>query len=245
MSNIEINISIAKKVLEVVDAGLSHGVGRPEPGHMCVEAAVCYAMGLPHGDEPDCVSPALRSLKIALNDKEWSSKDARAKGLRRLALAQLGSEGFLDDKKFSKGVAEIAIRKSVPLALRAAASIQKDPTHKAKLIEAANRCEAEGTKDSADAAYATAYATANATDASAYATAKAAAKAAAIASTYAADASAYAADTVNAAAYAANSSAKKKTRDKVLSAFAEDVVQLLIKMNAPGCQWLSLTEMDK
>lgn len=54
-----IDISIAKKVLEVVDAGLSSGVGNPIPGQMCVEAAVCYALGLPHGDDPACVSRAL------------------------------------------------------------------------------------------------------------------------------------------------------------------------------------------
>lgn len=41
---------IAVRVLEVVDAGLVSGVGSPEPGKMCVEAAVCYALGLPHGD---------------------------------------------------------------------------------------------------------------------------------------------------------------------------------------------------
>ena len=51
--------TIAAKVLETVDAGLCSGVGKPVPGEMCVEAAVCYALGLPHSDNPDCVAPAL------------------------------------------------------------------------------------------------------------------------------------------------------------------------------------------
>ena len=86
---VEITEAIAAKVLVVVDAGLVNGKGKPVPGQMCVEAAVCFAMGLPHSDEPPCVAPALRALKIRLNDSNWSSDQARAKGLRRLALAQL------------------------------------------------------------------------------------------------------------------------------------------------------------
>src|SRR6202042_692936 len=76
---VEITRAIAEKVLAVVDAGLTNGLGVAEPGKMCVEAAVCYALGLPHGDDPACVSRALRSLKIRLNDSAWSSDKARAK----------------------------------------------------------------------------------------------------------------------------------------------------------------------
>ena len=165
-AQIEITKDIAAKVLATVDAGLVSGIGKPVPGQMCVEAAVCFAMGLPHGDEPSCVSPALRRLKINLNDRQWSSNDARAMGLRRLALAQLGSAGALDDREFAKRVAELTIRKMVPLALRAAASIQKNADHRQKLLDAANRCEVEGTEAAADAA--------NAAAAAAYAAAYAA-----------------------------------------------------------------------
>lgn len=210
----EINEQVARKVLDTVDAGLCGGVGDPSPGHMCVEAAVCYALGLPHGDDPQCVSRALRSFKIKLNDAKWSSNAARASGLRRLALAQLGSRNVLDDREFARRVAELAIRKAVPIALRAAASIHKDAKHKALLIEAANRCEREGTYDSALAGHKIARAAA---DASAAATAASAADAAADAF-------------------------RAKKRDEVLSEFAEAVVQILIAMKAPGCQWLPLTE---
>lgn len=71
MNKIDIDLDIAKKVLATVDAGLVQGVGQPAPGQMCVEAAVCFALGLPHGDNPPCVAPAVRALKIRLNDAAW------------------------------------------------------------------------------------------------------------------------------------------------------------------------------
>ncbi len=159
---VQINEAVARKVLDTVDAGLVNGLGRPKPGSMCVEAAVCYALGLPHGDDPQCVSRALRQLKIRLNDSKWSSPAARAKGLRRLALVQLGSAGTIDDREFAKRVAELAIRKSVPAALRSAASIQKDPHHASALRDAADFCEKEGTEETARRAYDAAAAAADA-----------------------------------------------------------------------------------
>jgi hypothetical protein len=255
MTQIEISREVAAKVLSVVDAGLSEGVGKPEPGQMCVEAAVCYALGLPHGDDPKCVSQALRRLKINLNDSKWSSNAARGRGLRRLAVAQLGSAGVLDEREFAKRCAELAVRKMVPLALRAAASIQKHATHKQKLIDAANRCEKDGTREAAlegkTAAATAAYDAADAADA-AYAAANAADAAANAAdAAYAAANAADAADAAyDAAAYAAYAAANAATaayaaanaRDKILSDFAEDVVQILVALRAPGCAWLDLTE---
>jgi hypothetical protein len=252
---ITINETVARKVLSVVDAGLSRGLGSPEPGNMCVEAAVCFALGLPHGDDPQCVSPALRSLKIALNDKQWSSNAARAMGMRRLAVAQLGSKGILDDKEFAKRCAELVIRKYVPKALRSAASVTKSVTHKAALEAAAVRCGLEGTYDAAIAARSTAYAAAYAAyaaNAAAYAAyaadAASAADAAAAASADAAADAAYAAAAASAASAAAAAYAayaKKeiaKARDGALSRFAEEVVQILVAMGVPGAKWLELTE---
>ncbi len=217
MPSTEITETIARKVLDTVDAGLVTGKGSPQPGKMCVEAAVCYALGLPHSDNPACVSRALRQLKIRLNDSNWSSDKARAKGLRRLALIQLGSADALDDKEFVRRVAELAIRKSVPEALRAAASMQKDAHHASALRDAADRCEKEGTKDAANDAANAAYAAyANAAYAAAYA--------------------------ANDAAAAADADAADAAHDKSLASFCEAVVQILIEMNVPGVQWLALTE---
>jgi hypothetical protein len=251
----------AQKILKVVDAGLSDGLGNPIPGEMCVEAAVCYALGLPHSDDPKCVSSALRSLKISLNDRAWSSPRARAKGLRRLAIAQLGTADTLDDKAFLAHVVEITIKKIVPMALRSAIPLQKLDKHKEAMEAAAKRCESEGTKDAAKAAYAAAndaYAANAAANAACVADAAKAAYAAASAA-YAANAAAnaacvaaYAADAAYAAAYAAaaadaadaaaDADAADAERDRVLSFFAEEVVQILIAMKAHGTKWLDLTE---
>src|ERR1700677_3986228 len=157
-----ITSEIAAKVLATVDAGLCSGVGVPELGKMSVEAAVCYALGLPHGDEPSCVSSALRSFKIKLNDAKWSSNTARAEGLRRLALVQLGSAGHLDDRKFAKRIAKLAIQKAVPAARRGAAWMHKDGNHRETLLEHSSICEREGTRQAALDAKKAAYASADA-----------------------------------------------------------------------------------
>ena len=52
-------------------------------------------------------------------------------------------------------------------------------------------------------------------------------------------AAAAAATTLTTAAAAADDD---DARDKSLAKFAEDVVQILIDMKAPGCEWLGLTE---
>lgn len=231
---IEINESIARKVLSVVDQGLSKGQGvRQEgevQGQMCVEAAVCYAIGLPHGDDPGCVAPTLRLLKIKLNDSNWSSNAARAKGLRRLAVAQLGSKNALDEKEFVRRLIDYAVRVSTPAALRSAASICCDKKHKAALCEVADRCEKEGTRESALAAKRIAYAYA-----AAYSFASSAASADSAAAVGAANSAAIAASTV--------ADAEKSARDKSLADYAEAVVKILIELKAPGCQWLALTEV--
>jgi hypothetical protein len=103
---IEITEEFARRVLSVVDAGLVAGMGTPIPGAMCVEAAVAFASGEGHHDRPICVSPTLGVLKIWLNDLPWYRHDhdanhrlMRARGMRRLAIAQLGSRG--SEKEFS------------------------------------------------------------------------------------------------------------------------------------------------
>lgn len=101
----------------ILARGLSSGMGTSE-GSMCIEAAVCQVLGLPHGDDPQCVSVAVRSYKIALNDSPWSSPQARAKGLRDLGLAQLGSLGVVNDVEFSKRIATRTIQVLIPKLFR-------------------------------------------------------------------------------------------------------------------------------
>ena len=143
--DIPLTESIARKVLSAVDAGLVRGLGKQKPGHMCVEAAVCYAYGLPHSDNPPCVGSAVRAFKIRLNDARWSSNEARTLGMRALAIAQLGSDA-IDQQEFAKMVAEGTIRQIVPLALRKAADSAKEP-HKQAMLDAALVCERDGTRE--------------------------------------------------------------------------------------------------
>jgi nucleoid-associated protein YgaU len=241
---VRITKKIAQKVLEVVDAGLVSGVGVPEPGKLCVEAAVCLAMGLPHGDEPTCVAPALRALKIRLNDSNWSSEKARAKGLRRLAVIQLGSKDNLDEVEFAKRCATLAIRTCVPNALRAAASLlKKGSASQERLLAAADLCEREPTRANAIEARSAAAAAAYAAAAAAAAAAAYAADAAYAAAAYAdAAAAAYAAANAAYAAAAAADAADAAARDSALSDYCEGVVQILLKMKVPGAKWLALTE---
>ena len=93
---------MVRKLVATVDAGLVKGLGDPEPGKMCVEAAISYALGEPHSDGPSCVDPIVRQAKITLNDALWSSPIARARGMRAVAIAQLGSKDVIDSVKFNR-----------------------------------------------------------------------------------------------------------------------------------------------
>jgi hypothetical protein len=135
---------------EILARGLSSGMGKRD-GQMCIEAAVCAALDLPHGDEPQCVAAAVRTFKIALNDSNWSSTQARAAGMRDLGIAQVGSLGVVDDNVFVQKIAEKTIRVLIPALFR-----EVFPNNEACLA-AAKRCEDEGTEEAARAAGAAAW----------------------------------------------------------------------------------------
>jgi hypothetical protein len=106
--SIAITEELARKVLAVVDQGLIKGLGRPAPGDMCVEAAVAYASGELHNDHPACVHPGLADAKIWLNDHSWEFDPMwRAKGLRRVAIAQLGTYPDFYDVQFKEIAGDI------------------------------------------------------------------------------------------------------------------------------------------
>jgi len=110
---VKITMAIAKKVLATVDAGLVEGKGVPIPGQMCVEAAVAYAMGESHNDRPKCVTSEIIDTKIIINDHNiWATirnaDKIRAKVLRRLAIAQLGSKGVISGKQWDNAVNDYA-----------------------------------------------------------------------------------------------------------------------------------------
>lgn len=135
--------TLIPKIDKILKRGLCPGVGT-RGGLMCIEAALCYALDLPHGDDPGCVPASVRYFKLALNDSQWSSPIARAKGLRDLGIAQLGSKEVVDSYEFSKRISEATIKTLIPKLFRTFSS--------SKMLAAANRCEKEGTAAAAAAA---------------------------------------------------------------------------------------------
>jgi hypothetical protein len=181
----ELNEEIAIKVRDTVACGLSHGLGIQKPGEMCIEAAVCYAYGLPHNDNPPCVGVAVRRFKIRLNDSKWSSPQARAKGMIGIAIAQLGSNE-IDQKEFAKRVTLKTINQIISnIAKKHLPEVEEEMRLVTDLVRASELCRMVR-RYAADA-----YAAGAAADAAAYA----------------ADAAAYAADAADAADDAADDAA--------------------------------------
>jgi hypothetical protein len=211
----------------ILARGLSSGVGE-RSGQMCIEAAICAVLDLPHDDDPGCVAPAVRAFKIKLNDGRWSSPAARAKGLRELGLAQLGSAGTITDEQFTDLLAERTIRVLIPRLFRTI--LVKHPD----CLAAAERCEKEGTVYAAYAAYAAAdaaYAAADAAYAAAY-TADAARAVCAADAAYAAACAAYA------AAYTACAADAARAADEYLLLSAQIALDVLAELKSPGCALL-------
>jgi len=226
----EINEQVALKVLQTIDQGLVRGLGDPVPGKMCVEAAVCFALDLPHSDDPGCVSDTLRLLKIILNDCEWSSSQSRAAGLRRLGIAQLGTKDQLDEIEFVKRLIIMVVNTTLAEVLERAGLLNHAKTCR-------NVTDIESAKDAAADAFLV-----SAWSASWYAAGDVVCAANCIASSAPVPIYTYAAEYLVRAVGWIASDLGNANCDNVLSDFAERVVQILIDMKAAGTQWLYLTE---
>ena len=134
----------------ILACGLSKGLGQ-RGNQVCIEAAICQTLGLPHSDDPGCVADAVRTFKIALNDSKWSSPKARAEGLRDLGLAQLGSKGVVGNVEFATRLSKKVIQVLIPALFR-----EVFPDND-ECLAVALRCEQEGTEVAADSAYWAAY----------------------------------------------------------------------------------------
>lgn len=229
---------IARRVLETIDAGLIGGMGEPIPGQMCVEAAVCFALGMEHSDDPKCVAPSLRALKISLNDIDWPNEQARAKGLRRLGLIQLGSLGTVNEKIFIEKVVLWIANNYLKEYFRTYPSDTKDlrkfsARFNKKIIKAQklltileeidNFSEehwgwTDDVVDSLRSALSSVENIPNHCDCD--------------------NAGERVSDTIKALYMDTNST---KAGVKILNDYAEAVVQILVKLKAPGRQWLKLT----
>jgi hypothetical protein len=230
----EINEQVALKVLQTIDQGLVRGLGDPVPGQMCVEAAVCFALDLPHSDKPGCVSDTLRLLKIMLNDCEWSSSQSRAAGLRRLGIAQLGTKDQLDEIEFVKRVIVMVVNTTLAEALDRAGLSNHAKTCR-------NVTDIESARDAATDAFGFgAWSTSLASWSAAVGDVVFAANC--IASSDPLLIYTYAVEYITRVVAWISSDLDDANCDKVLSDFAERVVQILIDMKAAGTQWLYLTE---
>lgn len=156
----EITELVARRLLEVIDRGLCTEEGHESPQEMRLEEAVCCALGEPFSTFsklPTCISSILYQLDIGLNDAQWSSSQVRAQGLRRMVIAQLGTGGILDERLFINKLGKAVIVVLFPKILRSVALARGGP-HKSTLLEAANRCETEGTDTAGECAVAAAFA---------------------------------------------------------------------------------------
>ena len=196
-----------QRLVEIVNAGLISGLGTPRAGSLCVEAAVCLALGEAHSDRPSCVAEPDREFAIRINDAPWSSPEARAQALLPLALAQLGTAGT-DRSAWVQALTLGTVTRVLPIALRAAGLTEHaDRCSQAKTLEEANRYA-----DAAAAAAAARYAVADAA-----ADARAAARAADAAAN-----AAYAVAVADAAADAARDDVLRLAVQIALDAYAAE-----------------------
>jgi hypothetical protein len=211
------NAETVAEILSAIDAGLVHGsVAADLPGQTALWGAIRSVSRSTRIAEP------LVRLSVRLNDAYWSSTAERAKGLRRLAIAQLDSGKSFDDAEFGRRVIDLLAGEIVPVALRSVS-----------LLGAADLCERERTVESIKDARVVlqsqpdSYATRHAVDSCTFALGTVADVALAV-------------DAAEMAA-AADAFMRNAGRDAVLARFAEGVVQILIGMRAPGRRWLGMT----
>ena len=204
------------------------------------------------------------TAKIQLNDSAWSSDKARGAGIYGASPCQLSSAGVVADVDFVRRVVEMTIRRFIPIALRAAASIHPLAEHKvamekprysvnkprpwiARRRRRRRRRRAgrrAGRWRRAGAAGWAAEAAGRAAGWAVEAAGRAAGRAAEAAEVVGCAVEAVGSVAGRAADRAAGSVAGRAAQDKLLSDFAEGVVQVLIEMKAPGCQWLNLVPVD-
>jgi hypothetical protein len=261
-----LNEEIARRVLSTVDAGLCAGVGEPQPGKMCVMAAINYALGREHGDNPEtCVGFAVRAFDIKLNDADWSSNAARAKGMRAEAIAKLGSNN-LNQQEFAKRLAIKTVNVLLPVTLRALIALI--PSHADVLEISARTCEtatdtraAESAASAAEsaarsaawsAAWSAARSAAESVESAAESAARSAegaasaaesaARSAAWSAVSAASAAESAARSAASAAESAARSAASVARDNTLTLAANMAKDVLVEMGSEGSKYLYLIE---
>jgi hypothetical protein len=112
----KITIDHINNLLGLFEHGLINGAGQ-DVNHFCVQQAVHRvidnALDKHRNDQPPqwCVKEPISAFGITLNDANgWNSNKARAKGLQRFAIAELGSSKINEGdfyKRLSKKLAQV------------------------------------------------------------------------------------------------------------------------------------------
>lgn len=140
-----------KKLTELASKGFIVGIGTPNPGRLCIESAICLAMGEPHGDTPSCVHLLDRKLAVDLNDFAWASPQIRAQMLLPIGIAQLGTAD-VDRTKFWQEVYTGLVSKVLPFALHAI-NLDQTKCESAVTYEEATKAVYDAMDDSRDVFY--------------------------------------------------------------------------------------------
>lgn len=257
MTTVPITQELVRRVLKVVDVGLIEGLGSPVPGYLCVEAAVNLAMGLPHSDSPPCVAPVVRAFKIRLNDcPNWGDAKTRARGLRRLAVAQLGSADtfhYHEEYTFAHRLKHLSVAKIASQVLDQIAERHPNTIQQQVLRDTAEKCRQCSLRDmeiiqtahAAKQVMVNALFSLEAPDQTGFFHDGCDALVAVHRACTESDNRAASTLVASSASIAARLLSRQQLRSAVvgfLSALAEDVVRILVELKTPGSRWLSITE---
>lgn len=150
----EVTETLVRNLIATINPGLARFCNKENPQDKDLRAAIVAALGAEAYWLNSLISPAVAAFDLC--DANWSTDQARAKGLMRLAVAQLGSYGALDQSGFVHNVVNIATIHMLPKALRQVAGVLVSPSLRHELEYAADNCEC---LPELDAAIAAAYAT--------------------------------------------------------------------------------------
>lgn len=149
-----ITATIVTNILAAIDAGIIAEAGTYVPGNMPVEDAIRYGFGDEEESEVSRAGGEGGRFLAMLGGSPWSSNSARAAGLRKLAIAQLGSADFDDDAtKIDQAaimsfIAEKTTKRIIPFALADLSHYHKPLRN--EINEARILCVEEGTRDAAE-----------------------------------------------------------------------------------------------
>lgn len=218
---------------------INEGTGEQLPAWRCESYTFYYPL-LPHDDDTKCVGWAVRYLVFHINNREWSSDAARAEGLRKLVVAQLGSDK-LDQFRFAHLVALKTVQRMCPLLFAQLAKLAETDEDREAMESAGRACSEVASLQEAVTVLV------DAID-----RARGAAHALEIAR-YSTNALANGHTLAHALDLALNIAIGLGltldhviaiTRVETLNMLADICTEVLIEMESPGCQWLGLCEVD-